>query len=275
MTMKKVNILATAVAALAFTACIGEKRIEPINEDWRLEGDRTIYGLACEGCSDSTLVLLPTDGSDPISYSIIEATKAGRILGKPKIGDRVGVVPNETDSLKGDAVVNIDQLKGIWCYIVMPKLRYHEDATERQKEQLVNAMEDSIRETYYIPREYGFAMQRNWVAQSVGYVRETTLDTESPVVYPQLGYFTEWHLWNGDLVITSGTPQFNEDKTTTVIDMVDDTCRIDFLQGDSLVLSSDGISRSYYRKENMNEVNQKARQIAERLRQQALDETKQ
>ena len=267
------------VMVTLLAACGNSKKEEKVNplteENWRMIGDRTVYGLACEGCNDSTLVLLPSDGSDPIRYSVIEATKQGRILGKPKIGDRVGVVPNESDSLKGDVVVDIDQLKGIWCYIVMPKLRDHVDATERQQERLVEAMSDSLRELYYIPREYGFSMTRNWVAQSVGYVRETTLESESPVVYPQLGYFTEWHLWNGYLVVTSGTPTLNEDKTTTVTDLVDDTCRIDYLQGDSLVLSSGGVTRSYYRKNSMDEVNQKAREIADKLRLQALEDTKQ
>lgn len=277
--MKTKTITLAFVAMMTLLAACGsrkeEKTSQLTDEGWRMSGDRTVYGLACEGCNDSTLYLLPSDGSDPIRYSIIEATKQGRILGKLKIGDRIGVVPNEADSLKGDVVVNIDQLKGIWCYIVMPKLRDHEDATERQQARFVEAMEDSLRELYYIPREYGFAMTRNWVAQSVGYVRETSLENESPVVYPQLGYFTEWHLWNGDLVVTSGTPTLNEDKTTTVIDLVDDTCRIDYLQGDSLVLSSGGVSRSYYRKSSMDEVNQKAREIADKLRLQALEETKQ
>ena len=277
--MNKKTILAALVATVLLAACATDKKDSAATtvsngEEWRLDGDRTVYGLACEGCNDSTLVLLPTDGSDPIRYSIIEATKLGRVLGKAKIGDQIGVVPNEQDSLKGDIVVDIDQLKGIWCYIVMPKLRAHEDASERQQARLVEAMEDSLRELYYIPREYGFAMKRDWVAQSVGYVRETSLEEESPVVYPQLGYFTEWHLWNGDLVVTSGTPTINEDKTSSVIDLVCDTCRIDYLQGDSLVLSSGGVSRSYYRKSSMDEVNQKAREIAEKLRLQALEDTK-
>ncbi|MBQ9533649.1 MAG: hypothetical protein IJR71_06820 [Prevotella sp.] len=278
--MRTKTITMTLVVMVTLLAACGnskkEEKVNPLTEEnWRMIGDRTVYGLACDGCNDSTLVLLPSDGSDPIRYSVIEATKQGRILGKPKIGDRVGVVPNEADSLKGDVVVDIDQLKGIWCYIVMPKLRDHVNATERQQERLVEAMSDSLRELYYIPREYGFSMTRNWVAQSVGYVRETTLESESPVVYPQLGYFTEWHLWNGYLVVTSGTPTLNEDKTTTVTDLVDDTCRIDYLQGDSLVLSSGGVTRSYYRKNSMDEVNQKAREIADKLRLQALEDTKQ
>lgn len=278
--MNKTTKWIAAVAATTLMIACGQREADKQqnalqDSGWNLPGDATIYGLACEGCNDSTLVLLPRDGSDPIHFSIIDATKGGRIYGRPKLGDQVGVVPNAEDSLKGDIVVDIDQLKGIWCYIVLPKLKNFEDVSDRQKERLVAAMEDSIRETYYIPREYGFAMLRNWVAQSVGYVRETAFDEESPVVYPQLGYFTEWHLWNGKLIVTSGSPQVGEDNTTTVVDLVDDTCNIDFLQGDSLVLSSGGVTRSYYRKNSMDKVNQKAREVAEKLRQQALENTKQ
>ena len=274
--MKKANILAIAACALAFGACIGEKQPMPVNDDWRLEGDRTIYGLACEGCGDSTLVLLPTDGSDPIHFSIIEANKGGRVLGKPlTIGDRVCVVPNDTDSLRGDVVINIDRLKGIWCYMVMPRLRYHEDVSEKEKERLVKAMPDSVRDTYYISREYGFNMLSNWVAQSVGYVREAALNAESPVVYPKLGFFTEWHIWNGNLIVTSGTPVFDEEGKVIVSNFVNDTCRIDYLQGDSLVLSDQDGTRGYYRRHSISEVNQKGRAIADSLRNKSLESIKQ
>ena len=38
----------------------------PSTDELRLQGDKTIYGLACEGCNDSIVLLLPNDGSDPI-----------------------------------------------------------------------------------------------------------------------------------------------------------------------------------------------------------------
>lgn len=75
------------VMVTLLAACGNSKKEEKVNplaeENWRMIGDRTVYGLACDGCNDSTLVLLPSDGSDPIRYSVIEATKQGRILGKP------------------------------------------------------------------------------------------------------------------------------------------------------------------------------------------------
>ncbi|MBQ2214684.1 MAG: hypothetical protein II416_00180, partial [Prevotella sp.] len=69
-----------------------------MNDELKLEGDKTIYGLACEGCSDSTVVLLPNDGSDPVYYDIIDATQNHKIMGKPKVGDWIGIVLNPEDS---------------------------------------------------------------------------------------------------------------------------------------------------------------------------------
>lgn len=32
-----------------------------------MKGDKTVYGLACEGCNDTVIVLLPLDNSDPVT----------------------------------------------------------------------------------------------------------------------------------------------------------------------------------------------------------------
>ena len=101
---------------------------------------------------------------------------------------------------------------------------------------------------------------------------QSALEEESPVVYPPLGYFTAWHIWNGKLVITRATPKFTKNNTIDLVNPVNDTCTIEYLKGDSLVLSSDGSSRSYYRKENLEDVNKKARAIAEQQAKKALIE---
>ena len=41
----------------------------------RSNGDSTLYGLACDGCTDSVLVFLSFEGGDPITFDIIEASK--------------------------------------------------------------------------------------------------------------------------------------------------------------------------------------------------------
>ncbi len=242
----------------------------------RLKGDKGIYGLACDGCNDSVTVLLPENGGDPVTYNSFEAHSRGRVLGKIQIGDRICVIPNAKDSTMVDAVIDIDKLQGIWCYIVMPKMRDYQSMSKKLQERLMNNMSDSLKATFLIPREYGFGLRRDWVALSVGYVDDSnSLADESPVVYPPLGYFTAWHLWNGNLVIVSGTPTIGKDGQFRVVNERNDTCSIDFLGADSLVLSSDGISRSYYRKENIGEINAKARAIADMRKRQALEETRQ
>lgn len=265
----KVIVLALAVLAIAVTACKGGSKESPTTrngastDELKLKGDKTVYGLACDGCTDSVVMLLPNDGSDPIKYNVIDATRRGKIMGQLKVGDWIGVVVNERDPKVADMVIDLDQLKGIWCYIVMPKLKDYDSMSERQQRRIMRNMPDSIKETYLIPREYGFWMRRQWSCQSVGYMREqTSLENESPVVYPPLGFFTAWHIWNGKLVITSGTPKFTKDNKLTVTNLTNDTCTIEYFKGDSLVLSSDGISRSYYRKNNIDDINKRAKAIA-------------
>ena len=203
-----------------------------------LEGDSTIYGLACEGCTDSVVVLLPTDGSDPVTYDIVQATLNRKVHGKMSVGDKIGLVRNPEDTTVADLVIDLEELSGTWCYQVMPQLRSHLELT------------DSIRKALFVPREYGFRLKRRWTAQSVGYVPPPNpLEDRSPVVYPQLRFFTEWHILNGQLIITSGNLQKKADSNEMEIAGTrNDTCEILYLRDDSLVLGSDGITRGYYRK---------------------------
>ncbi len=271
-------ICALAVGALALAACqptspSANQPTNPPASQPTFAGERTIHGLACEGCTDSVVVLLPSDGSDPVTYDIIDAKRNGKVLGKIKTGDWIGIVLNKTDKRVADQVLDLDQLKGIWCYIVMPKMRDYDKMSPRLQARMMRDMPDSLKQTFLIPREYGFWLKRHGEAQSVGYVQETsTLAGESPVVYPPLGYFTAWHVWNGQLVITSGTPSWDNDGTVTLTNPVNDTCSVDYLDEDSLVLSSDGITRSYYRKNDVSDLNKKAKAIAAMRNKQALKE---
>lgn len=238
-----------------------------------MKGDKTVYGLACEGCNDTVIVLLPLDNSDPVTYNILDATRAGNIRGKVSIGDRLALVLDPNDK-KATLVIDLEDLMGIWCYIVMPKLKDFTNMSNREQARKLAAMPDSLKQTYYIPREYGFWVKQNWMAQSVGYIREDpSVADESPVVYPALGYFTAWHIWNGKFIIVSGTPKEDSKGNMTVVNLHNDTCDIAYLDGDSLVLSSDGASRSYYKKKNIGEVNKKAKKIADQLSKKALEQT--
>ena len=106
------------IAVVAITACTGRKadngelaKSESLIE---LKGDSTIYGLVCDGCTDSVLVMLPADVSDPIKYDIIDAFQAHHVFGKMRIGDRVAILLDPTDHHVAQLVVNLDDLKGTW-----------------------------------------------------------------------------------------------------------------------------------------------------------------
>ena len=107
-----VILLLTAGGEKAKTTASQEERP---NEEVKMKGDSTVYGLACEGCNDSTIVLLPFDGRDPVSYEIIDANRNGRVLGDIQIGDWIGVVVSKQDKRVADEVIDLDELKGIWC----------------------------------------------------------------------------------------------------------------------------------------------------------------
>ncbi len=277
MSHKLVFIICLIIGSLATIVSCNTKEVKDAEKPAytiRLQGDKAVYGLACDGCNDTVIVVLPEDNSDPITYNIMEAKRRKRIMGKIQIGDRLCIVLNKKDKKKVDVVVDIDKLAGIWCYIVMPKMRDAEQLSAKVQARMMENMSDSIKETYLIPREYGFYLKRDWVASSVGYVDDNNaLAQESPVEYPPLGYFTAWHLWNGMLVITSGTPSTKNSEQINVKSLRNDTCSIDYLNGDSLVLSSDGISRSYYKKDNLNDVNRRAQAVANELKKKALKET--
>lgn len=277
--MKKAFYFVIIVSAVLAVAC-GNKDNEPKDDVASkamsllptadpnpLPDDNTIYGLACDGCTDSVVYLLLEDGSDPIKFDIIEAYKKNHVLGHLKVGDNIGVVRNKKDSTKADYVIDIDELKGTWCYKVMPKLRVSEEATEADKERIMAEMTDSMKELYFVEREYGFVLKRKFVMDNIGFVDHNS-STESPVMYPPRGIYIAWHLLNGKVVMTRIDGINLEDiasikKKPTV---VHDTISIDFLSDDSLTLSADGVSRTYYRLANAKDANKLANQKAQELK---------
>ena len=281
--MKRTKAIFAAWGLVALmAACVQKETEKPLpeptsegklNREQLLEGDSTIYGLACEGCNDSVVILLPGDGSDPITYNIIDAHRHNRVMGRLKVGDWIGLMRNPTDSTVADFVLNLDELKGTWCYVVMPKWRDATNMTPQAQAILEESMPDSVKKEFFVPREYGFSLKRQWTAQSVGYVRKSPLEDQSPVVYPRLLYFTEWHILNCRLVMTSREYQKKDDsEEMELAGYRNDTCDVVFLSGDSLVLASDGESRGYYRRNNVADINKEARQKAAEQQKRALQE---
>lgn len=281
--MKRTKAIFAAWGLVALmAACVQKETEKPLpdptsegklNREQLLEGDSTIYGLACEGCNDSVVILLPGDGSDPVTYNIIDAHRHNRVMGRLKVGDWIGLMRNPTDSTAADFVLNLDELKGTWCYVVMPKWRDATNMTPQAQAILEESMPDSVKKEFFVPREYGFSLKRQWTAQSVGYVRKSPLEDQSPVVYPRLLYFTEWHILNCRLVMTSREYQKKDDsEEMELAGYRNDTCDVVFLSGDSLVLASDGESRGYYRRTNVADINKEARQKAAEQQKRALQE---
>ncbi|MBR0525278.1 MAG: hypothetical protein IJJ98_01115 [Prevotella sp.] len=281
--MKRTKAIFAAWGLIALmAACVQKETEKPLpdptsegklNREQLLEGDSTIYGLACEGCNDSVVILLPGDGSDPVTYNIIDAHRHNRVMGRLKVGDWIGLMRNPTDSTVADFVLNLDELKGTWCYVVMPKWRDATNMTPQAQAILEESMPDSVKKEFFVPREYGFSLKRQWTAQSVGYVRKSPLEDQSPVVYPRLLYFTEWHILNCRLVMTSREYQKKDDsEEMELAGYRNDTCDVVFLSGDSLVLASDGESRGYYRRTNVADINKEARQKAAEQQKRALQE---
>lgn len=281
--MKRTKAIFAAWGLVALmAACVQKESEKPLpdptsegklNREQLLEGDSTIYGLACEGCSDSVVILLPGDGSDPVTYNIIDAHRHNRVMGRLKVGDWIGLMRNPADSTVADFVLNLDELKGTWCYVVMPKWRDATNMTPQAQAIIEESMPDSVKKEFFVPREYGFSLKRQWTAQSVGYVRKSPLEDQSPVVYPRLLYFTEWHILNCRLVMTSREYQKKDDsEEMELAGYRNDTCDVVFLSGDSLVLASDGESRGYYRRNNVADINKEARQKAAEQQKRALQE---
>lgn len=274
--------LAIALAALLTTACGGKddkkKTEENANDALEvLSDDRNIYGLMCDGLGDSVLYLLPPDGSNPVKYDIYNATRRGRIMGNPEIGDWVSILPNEKNKYVADMVVDLEELKGTWCYKVMPTLRNSDDMTDATKKRFIKSMPDSIRDAYFIPRDYGFTLKRRYIATAVGMVRHSSvLEDESPVEYPEVPMYKEWHMYNDKLILgRTKHPQFgmtdkNGKPQKEVI--VNDTADLLMLKNDSLVLRFKGNRKvGFYRLGDPSEANKEAIKKAEAIAQKAQE----
>ncbi len=271
---KLFNILLvlTLTLALATTlSCSGHKGAEPPKRDsdsLAFVDSTTIYGLACEGCSDSAVWLLPTDVSDPIRYDIVAAMKRHKIFGHLKTGDYIAVVVNKEDSTVADIVIDVDQLKGTWCYKVMPTLRRGSTLPERIQKMMIDSMPDSIKNIYYKPMEYGVILKRNDIASPVGTAVVSLTEEEeegNPFVYPMEDHYVAWHIVNGQLVLrqqqaahmvmerdTSATDAADEEKAVRIeARVVNDTADILLLTEDSLALQFKDHVQGYYHKQGI------------------------
>ena len=212
----------------------------------QLEGDSTIYGLACEGSNDSIIVILRSIDSDPDTIDILEARINRRVFGRPEIGDQVAITMNAEKNAVADIVINIDRLKGEWCYQVMPRLRRRVGATADSAVQLPPDFPDSLRRKWFQPREYGFELRRDNTVRPIGVQRNEAERQPGPVEYPTLKRYRQWHVYNGHILLS----ETRRDSLGHQQVISTDTADILFLRRDTLQLRFANREQGYYRRSN-------------------------
>ena len=122
-------------------------------------GDKFIYGLACDGCSDTAVVVLPADCSDPVTYNIMEATRNHKVFGTPAIGDWIAVLVNPKNPHEALEVIDLDMLKGTWTYQVIPTLK--ENAL-KSKGEITAELTELLKALMVVPGEHAVTLKRKY-----------------------------------------------------------------------------------------------------------------
>ena len=243
----KQTVIILAATAMLLGACHSgtqtEKNSTVYNETVTLEGDSTVYGLACDGCTDSLLVYLPFSGGDPDTIDILNARVQRKVFGRPEVGDEVAFVLNASNKKVADLVINIDRLKGSWCYQVMPKLRRRLGASADSMAQLPPDFPDSLKKKWFQPREYGLELQRDNMVRPIG-AQTRGREQQGPVEYPEMKRYREWHIYNGHLLLM----ETRRDTTGARKTISTDTADIVVMRHDSLLLRFADHEQGYYRK---------------------------
>lgn len=100
---------------------------------------------------------------------------------------------------------------------------------------------------------------------------ERGVNRDSPVTYPEVQNYKQWHLFNGKLLLVSGervVPQVGKDgkevKQPKKKDIID-TLEFISLSEDSLILTKGGVRYGFHRKANAREANAAASAAAQKL----------
>lgn len=250
------NILVPAVMAFLVCACGGEKKeaaVGNVNNSTAIDltpvakGDSALYGLACDGCTDSVVVFLPNGGGDPDTFDIITARRNHRVFGHPRIGDKLSVLVSKDDRQEALTVIDIDDLSEMWCYLQKPQFRDMKTLPKRVQRRMMENMPDSMRQAMLVPREFGMEIKRNNSIRNTGMMMQaTTTDDQSPIEYPHRHIYSEWRLYNGRIIFSSETPKGLGGRRKSV----SDTAEIVMLMKDSLILQFSYGTMSYYKKNN-------------------------
>ena len=244
----KQTIFSSIITLLMIASCTSSPQ-RPVqesssyNEEQRLPGDSAVYGLACDGSTDSILVYLPFSGGDPDTIDILNARMNRRVFGRPDIGDEVAVILNDSNKTVAEMVINIERLKGQWCYMVQPRLR-HMAGMPVDSSRMMKTLPDSLREKWFQPREYGFELLSEHQAQPIGLRLSTDTRDNGPVEYPELKRYRQWNLYNGRILLS----ETKRDSLGTQHVISTDTVVIALLRRDTLLLRFSDHEQGYYRK---------------------------
>ena len=270
--MKNILTIICCIVCISFLSC-SKKSDKPENSmmpmqdvEVTITGDSMLYGLTCDGSSDSLIVIWPF-GGDPVTYDCVDAHDAHRIIGKPTIGDWIGIMLDPEDTTSVTMVIDLDQLKGTWTYPVMPVMKDLQKMSARLQKRMMADMPDSIKNTYFVPREYGFTLKRAHQAQSVGYVHSNnTLESDSPVEYPPVKRYRQWHMLNGRLILVSvESKETTGPETEAPLVAVLDTLDFIYMDNDSLILTQNGQRIGLHRKENALKANDAAKKKKKKI----------
>ena len=248
--MKKTLFLCILAGAI-LAACGGQQQSDAEDAQTgiykKLPGDSTRYGLACDGSTDSILVFLPYGSSRLDTFDIITAFQSHKIFGIPHIGDDVAVIVNPEDTVEALMVINLEELKGTWCYMVTPTLRHMDKMSKRMQRRMMERIPDSLLHKWMAPREYSLRLKSDHgVIARGGVYRQTTTDDMTPVEYPAIKRYTDWHIYNGRLILKADTiAGFTQEGDKPTVD----TVNIAILRRDTLVLQFPDHEQSYYRKQ--------------------------
>lgn len=216
--------------------------------------DGMVYGLACEDCNDTFLVMIPSADlkGKPVKFNILRAFKKLRVVGRPEVGDWCAVMLNPKDSTVADMVINLDMLKGKWAHLVMPTEK--ENARQMINLEDVNADPDSVLQQFMVPVERGFQLKRHSKAASIGVslLGKTVEEENNYVEYPSASNYASWRVAYGQLILSEADSILDPNDPLLKKKILNKNCEHDtvdlvMLQKDSLQIGYHGKISSYYR----------------------------
>ena len=220
-----------------------DEKVKVLTKNYVAQGDSMLYGLACDGCNDSVIVLLPDSGGDPVTYDIVNARRNHMIFGWPAVGDKMAVMvdPEHPDELL--TAVDIEQLIGTWVYMQLPEMNRGIDSLSRDSFMRQLSPEERLRiqtrlDSLSVPVEYGYSLKRDYSVTVVGGPpRKTSLDEHTPVAYPSIMRYKEWHVYNGKIIFSYGGMKINNVNTANAnTELRHDTATLVILRRDTLAL---------------------------------------